>query len=271
MLNKDTGSYRQVLQALKIAVRQATGHRLRLRTVIVDFELAAINAFQSEFPHSNVKGCYFHLNQAFWKHIQELGLTRAYRDDRRVKKLFKKIMALGFLPIPHVIRSFWNLRTSRRTRRLVARYPNLDVFINYVNNTYMNGNFPPTMWNVYSRPMETRTNNIVESFHRGWNKAVGVRHPSIWVFVRVLKDQHSINDVKINDIRNGRAPPTRRPKWRRLEERIINLKSRFVNGNLSLEDYWESSEICHHAPMISDIYSERRHFEAPVLIKFVLI
>ncbi len=240
MRNKDTGSYRQVIQALKTGVRIVTGHRLRPRTVIVDFELAAMNAFESEFPNISVKGCYFHFNQALWKHIQELGLVRAYKNDRRLKKLVKKIMALGFLPIPHVLRSFWNLRTSPQTRRLIARYANLGVFINYVYNTYMIGHFPPAMWNVYSRPMETRTNNVVESFHRRWNQAVGVRHPSLWVFVRVLKDQHSINEAKINDIRNGRPPPRRRQKWRRLEERIVGLKTRFTNGGLSLDEYWDS-------------------------------
>ena len=240
MLNKNTGSYRQVIQALKTAVRQVTGRRWRPTTIIVDFELAAINAFQSEFRNISVKGCYFHFNQALWKHIQDLGLTRAYKNDRRVKKLVKKIMALGFLPIPHVARSFWNLRTSQRTRRLVRRYQNLAAFIDYVDNTYMNGQFPPAMWNVYSRPMETRTNNVVESFHRRWNQAVGVRHPSLWVFTRVMKDQQAISEVKISDIRNGRPPPRRRQKWRRLEERIVDLKARFTNGNLTLEGYWES-------------------------------
>ena len=112
---------------------------------------------------------------------------------------------------------------SCQTPSLIARYPNLAVFLHYVEHTYINGNFPPSMWNVFNRPMETRTNNAVESFHRQWNQAIGVRHPSLWVYVRVLKDQYAISEIKINDIRNGRAPPRRRPRWRRLESKIVDL------------------------------------------------
>ena len=66
------------------------------------------------------------------------------------------------------------------------------------------------------------------------NQAVGVRHPSLWVFIRVLKDQHSINEVK--DL----APPNRRQKWRRLETRITDLKARYNNGALTLPEYWDA-------------------------------
>ena len=238
MLNKDTGSYRHVLQVLKRGVRQVTGHHWRPTTIVIDFELAAKNAFETEFPNADIKGCYFHFNQALWKHIKDLGLTRAYKDNRRVKKLVKKIMALGFLPLPYVRMNFQQLRQSARTLRLVNRYPNLDRFMTYVDNTYMNGHFPPAMWNVYDRPMETRTNNAVESFHRAWNQAVGVRHPSLWVFIRVLKDQYSAQQVKMRNIRNGNAAPRRRLKWRRLEERIVHLKTQFITGVTNLDQYW---------------------------------
>ena len=96
------------------------------------------------------------------------------------------------------------------------------------------------MWNIYARPMAIRTNNAVESYHRRWNQAVGVRHPSLWVFIRVMKDQHSINQVRIQSIRNGMAPPPRRQKWRRLEARIDNLKARYNNGALRLTEYWDA-------------------------------
>ena len=51
-----------------------------------------------------------------------------------------------------------------------ARYQNLNDFMLYFENTYLNGNFPPVLWNVYARPMELRTNNAVESYHGRWNQ-----------------------------------------------------------------------------------------------------
>ena len=57
MLNKDIGSYRQVLQALNTKIWQLTGHRWRPATLILDFELASTNAFPTEFRYITVKGC----------------------------------------------------------------------------------------------------------------------------------------------------------------------------------------------------------------------
>ena len=73
--------------------------------------------------------------------------------------------------------------------------------------------------------MEIRTNNHVESFYRRWNQAVGVRHPSLWSFIRILKDQYAANQVKIVSIRNGDNPPLRHRKWRQLELRINKKKA----------------------------------------------
>ncbi|KAL8596380.1 hypothetical protein ACOMHN_054059 [Nucella lapillus] len=46
---------------------------------------------------------------------------------------------------------------------------------------------------------------------------------------------------------NGEAPPSRRRKWRQLEQRIVRLKNQFINGNRNLEEYWSAVAhcICH--------------------------
>jgi hypothetical protein len=36
-------------------------------------------------------------------------------------------------------------------------------FLVYVQRNYFDGNFPPTMWNVFKRNMDNKSNNIVES------------------------------------------------------------------------------------------------------------
>ena len=73
---------------------------------------------------------------------------------------------------------------------LVARYQNLQLFFDYIRDTYLLGNnYPPDTWNVLTRGMSARTNNYVESYHGRWNTSVGVRHPSLWTFIRKLKDR----------------------------------------------------------------------------------
>ncbi|MEO0687130.1 MAG: hypothetical protein AAFY76_19295 [Cyanobacteria bacterium J06649_11] len=72
MLNKDVGSYRQVIQSIKDRIFAITNRRWRLVAVVCDFEVASINAFQTEFPNISIKGCYFHFNQSLWRSIQRL-------------------------------------------------------------------------------------------------------------------------------------------------------------------------------------------------------
>ena len=56
---------------------------------------------------------------------------------------------------------------SRRVQRELQTHHGLAPFLRYVWQTYVgpNANFRPSMWNVYDRTMDVRTNNNVERFH----------------------------------------------------------------------------------------------------------
>ena len=165
MTNRGIGHYRQLLQVLKRQVRLVSHHRWRPQIVVADFEQALIIAVETELT-ANIRGCYFHFTQSLWRRVQNLGLVAAYRQDDRLKKCIRKVMAIGYLPVALMQMNFNLLRTDRRTVRLINRYPALMDFFDYVQNTYVNGTFPPALWNVYDRDMETRTNNVVESKYK---------------------------------------------------------------------------------------------------------
>jgi hypothetical protein len=64
----------------------------------------------------------------------------------------------------HLVRLNFNiLRNANNTRRLVRRFPALNDFLVYVQRNYFDGNFPLTMWNVFERNMDNKSNNFVES------------------------------------------------------------------------------------------------------------
>ena len=163
MTDRNIGDYRHILETLKVKIRQITRHRWRPRKVICDFELALIAAVETELPRAQISGCYFHFNQSLWRKVQNLGLAASYRRRPAVKSLVRKVMAIGYLPIAVVRQNFRLLRTSRRTQRLCRRYNGLRDFLDYFERNYLNGLFPPQMWNVYERDMNNRTNNSVES------------------------------------------------------------------------------------------------------------
>ena len=64
--------------------------------MIMDFELAAINSFEVEWPLTTVKGCFFHLTQNFWRKIQEIGLQADYVHDEDLALRLRMLPALAF-------------------------------------------------------------------------------------------------------------------------------------------------------------------------------
>lgn len=165
---KTVGQYRQMFAHLKAQCRNLTGHRLRPRKFVLDFEISLKIALETEFPHSRLSGCYFHLTQSIWRRCQELGLTVAYRDNRHCKKIVQKLMAIGFLPLAVIRNNFLLLRRSREVRRLMANEPAMVDLFSYFEASYIGVNvhvpiqFPPMFWNVHDRCVNTRTNNHLE-------------------------------------------------------------------------------------------------------------
>lgn len=139
-----------------------TGHQWQPELIVCDFELAIILALETELPLARISGCYFHFCQSLWRRVQALGLVNDYKQNNRVQKFIQKIMAIGHLPVPLVRQNFLMFIQSRRSQRLINNHAGLHEFVMYVQNSYINGQFPVQLWNVYNRGHDCRTNNVVE-------------------------------------------------------------------------------------------------------------
>ena len=166
-------------------------------------------------------------------------LAQAYDQDQPFHICLIHCFALGFLPENLVTNAFIVFVNNAQTQQLMNQYPNLRGFFNYMWNTYVSGNnFPISLWNVYTRGMSERTNNVVESYHGRWNSEVGVRHPNIWILIRKMKDQQALARNTLINANNGYAPITRKAKWRTLERKIIRAKTAYHLGQRTLYQYW---------------------------------
>ncbi|XP_072378071.1 uncharacterized protein [Diabrotica undecimpunctata] len=76
LTNKTQETYTHVFQQLKVL-----NPALRPPTIMMDFERAAMNAAQTEFPNVRIRGCFFHFSQYMWRHIQSAGLQRRYIEN----------------------------------------------------------------------------------------------------------------------------------------------------------------------------------------------
>ena len=67
--------------------------------VVSYYEQSLIAAVETELPNTRISGCYFHFGQNLWRRVQSLGLARDYRQNRRLKKTIRKVIAIGYLPM----------------------------------------------------------------------------------------------------------------------------------------------------------------------------
>ena len=71
-----------------------------------------------------------------------------------------------------------------------------------------------------------------------------MKHPSLWTFIRCLKDRQAVAETALDAAGHGEAPPSRRKKWRKLEAKLLRLKRQYNSGDRDLESYWDAVSHC---------------------------
>ena len=136
--------------------------------IMVDFENAAINAFEENFV-AIISGCFFHLSQSIFRKIQSEGLIAQYQTDSEFFLKLKMLPRLAFVPERDFVKSF-NI--------LMIEFPQSAInVVKYFEDNYIGKllpdhsrrtpPFPIRIWNMFERVNErlSRTNNVVEVWH----------------------------------------------------------------------------------------------------------
>ncbi len=71
------------------------------QSILIDFELAAYNAFSKNFPMAKIKRCHFHFGQNIWRQIKKKGLVSYSNDDEAHRPIANTLM-LPLLPSPEI-------------------------------------------------------------------------------------------------------------------------------------------------------------------------
>jgi len=149
-----------------------------------DFEKSIHIGAKNVWPDIITKGCRFHLGQAWWRKVQNLGLSTHYCDDvSEIVQFLKNIFELPMLKEHDIEMSF--------TEDFMSIKPNdekLNQFIDYLVENYIDtqSDFPPHTWAEISSKGE-RTTNACESFHSKFNSCFYTPHPDIYSFLEILK------------------------------------------------------------------------------------
>ena len=172
--------------------------------ILCDFEVGLISALRSQFPNASTKGCYFHHTKAIWAKVQDLGLVTEYNTNREIRQQVRGLMSLAFLPVILIGPNFMLIETSETTQAS----PALQQLCTYYQETWLNGNYPLSLWNVSTETV--RTNNSVEGWHNKLNRTIGKIHPNIFELLQHTKKEQRETEVISNQARLGASPPRRR-------------------------------------------------------------
>lgn len=185
--DKTKESYTRMIELLKLLVPSANPS-----TIILTFEIAAIDSFKKEFPSAEVKGCYYYLQQAIIRKVEQLGLWGKFQTDIAFNLIVKSLGALSFVPLDEVLRIFG---------MLVDTFPDDDQcnqLLTYFESTYIRGphvgsrvreaRFPPLFWNTfYDNNNIFEMNNVVKSFHNSLYCTFRCKQASLWGLLDKLK------------------------------------------------------------------------------------
>jgi hypothetical protein len=198
-------------------------------SVMLDFELAAINAISSVFPNAVIKGCYFHFRKAIYRHIQGTPADVLYKNDDDARTLLKSLMALAFVPESDVVEAFEELQEC------FEKYPDLLPIItyfedNFIGRFYRRRRLAPryaiTLWNMHDRVQFKlpRTNNAVEGWHRAFQTSVGACHPSIFNLIEKLHLEQASTERILARITAGEVFPLfSNVKYKKINDKIENI------------------------------------------------
>ena len=220
--NKQQLTYTAFFQVLRDA-----HDNLNPETVLVDFELGAINALRATFPDTELQGCLYHLSQCVYRHVQDAGLQARYAADDALSLVTRMLVAIAFVPVNDIIDSFELLQEELPNELQPVTDYFEDTFIGRpgIRNHRRDPKFPHNLWNVFERVAAglPRTNNNIEGWHRRMSASVGCHHLNIWLFLDVLKREQAMNRLLRHQIIAGEAPPLQRRQYRDLNQRLQML------------------------------------------------
>lgn len=196
------------------------------QSVLSDFELASVQAIRDTFPNAAVKGCFFHLGQSLWRHVQQYNLANLYKENEGIRVKIKSLLSLAFLPEDGVADAF---------DILTETYPvSLHPLTNYFEDIYIGRagrrnrrapSFPISMWSMEDRVHGglPRTNNSVEAWHLAFQSTVQCAHPTIWTIIQAIIKENGLQEYVLAQTVAGNRPLQKKTKYARINKSILTL------------------------------------------------
>lgn len=220
--NKTRTTYVEMFTALRDAFVTDFGDVGPVRTFLVDFEMAAIQAINLVFPNCRVKGCSFHFRQAIYRRVQQEGLTGHYENETSpIRHWLRQILSLTALP-EFAVPLVWSWLQVPPSVDPVTTVKAM-ALAKYFQATWLQGDFPVSLWSHYDN-VGPRTTNVAEGFHNGLNSRFGMSHPSLRLFLDWLQKYQFEVQCRGLQLVSGRPPKQRPSAYVKLDENLWAAK-----------------------------------------------
>ena len=108
--------------------------------------------------------------------------------------------------------------------------PNIDYFITYFEETWLVGDFPPSLWNVYYMDTSSpRTNKL--------KGVVRKAHPNVYELIEMFQQEQADTEVTVAQLATGSQLPRQGRTTIAKDRKIEELKNRFRQDTISLGEY----------------------------------
>ena len=244
--HKDQNIYEMMMQQLQV---WANNHHIIIRwqRIMMDNEVAMINAVRNLVPNINISLCYFHVCQAIQRWLTEHGLILAYKERGDFYIFVRILRALAFLPINQVMDTYNNglndlyelalqyliyfFNPNDNEDEIDLAIARMNAFMQYMEINYINDAKIP-LWNVYNLD-DHRTNNDLE----GNSRLPKRPNTNIWYFVNGIRNEQRTEDLMVAQLNRGLRFPLRRRLNREREETIRQSKIDLANNVITVRDY----------------------------------
>ncbi|KAI1706167.1 MULE transposase domain-containing protein [Ditylenchus destructor] len=198
--------------------------------IATDFEMAEMNAFQHVYPAIQHKACFFHFAKNLFKRVIDSGLLDRYENEKGFKHEVKMIFALPFVPVNDLERAFevlYNI-TDPALEQIIASLER--TYFGRMHDDVRNmPRYPPYKWNLHERVKnsEPRSNNGIEAYNNQLVRKAVESRPNIWHWIRIIKEELSLAEHKIDEFQGGQPAPRRRSNYRIMDDRLRECVTRY--------------------------------------------